>query len=696
MGTATHYENGEAQYDWRETDALGWYRGIDLLSASIEETPSSLRFTFEVADFESEQATPSRVGFTPYFEEWVRGVTFDLEGQPYTVGVIQDPFGGDMVLASLYDFSFPGVGNYYFPDFRTVAPAVPLESSAGWTGEIEKRWLRTPELIPLREGHVLENIRMFASNTGFSGAFTPCPDADTASPGSPPRVAICTATVVDDSGTEPIGRLEVVETPPGVGHIFMRMQAPYRFSNGLATTYLFEAQVYNLEAMADDVVLQVSEIPPGWDVRAPAIASFEGAGMQTIPIAVTVPFSHQHGSNHLMSLTAVSQLNQSAAIDQPFGVIFADPPQPAGHHNTLWFHAEDPCGEDFAGGQGCPRLYMNAAQDPEPLYRNSRWVDEVSSGSGVMISASNPAAPAKAFWDVRLAPSLRVGLELDAAKEGTLKFALRTGYDWTARIDAEVVLYDFASGSHTQLLQGSITDVALAAGTAKSIDITMIITADKLRYSPAPGQGLLLRINATDESGLPGNAKPGNVFFITDESTLSLPLLDFHEDVDLAGLEFSNLQIDRISERLKAVNPGKTTVFEFNVTNLGTGRATLDWTIAGPDHFVGWAKAAPSTSHLKANSSGVVIVRADVPKSAVDGETAELLLVGTSRQDANVQVFGRLVVAVREGADIPDEATAANALVGDAVSANDKQKESPGPGLLAALAALGLLVRRRR
>ncbi len=695
IGYITHYENGEPQWQWIDADDQGWYQNVDVQKVDITETEEDLVFTMRIGSMDVDQPPGAEAG--PAFEEFAHIIAFTLGGEEHHVGFVEDIFfDTGIVLAPLSKIDFSILGTLYFPRIFQSSPADTLADGAGWTASLPKSLFRTADLIPLREGMVLEDIRVGAleNEFTFSGTTAGCPNAQTDPPGLPFGGGWCYWTV-EDLSPDPAGLYEVELTPPGVGHLFLRMEAPIRLSNGLATTYLFEARLHNLEPIEDKVRLQVSDVPDGWEVRLPSTATFTGEAEQTIPIAVTVPFSHQHGASHFMELTAISTTDPTIVLEDGFGVIFADPPQPAGHHDTLWFHGEDPCGEQFNGGRGCPYVFMNAAKDPgDRRFFDSRVVDEYWQSTRFYepLDPSQAEEPARIDWVVDMSPSLGIGLDFDTSKPARFEVGLKFENDFQADLDAALVLYDFVDDRMTRLAEGS-TEAAFTAGTGSIVEFELDVLPDADLLPFQPGRTLVLFVNATDTSGLPWYVQRTDAAMLLDDTELQLPLIDYHEEVDLSGLSFADLQIKRLNHTFKGVNPGNTTLFGFQVDNLGQAKATLDWQIVGSDPFTSWATIQPVVTHVGAGKNGTVVVSVKAPADAVEGDAAELLLVGTSREDPDVQLFGRMTAYVVEDDEIPDESVHVQELVEEAEKQNKASKKSPLP-LVLVLAAL-LLARRR-
>ncbi len=681
LGYATHYENGEPSYHWVDAGEQGWYEVVDIVSATVDETASDIVFTLIPAGTGTDGPPAG-----PEFNEFVHGFSYEYKGETRHVAFFTDR-GDTPIIAHARSFEIFG-SNIVFPS-GWLRPAMELDGG-GWRGSLPKDTFRDENQIPMREGDVMEDIRVFAHDNDFfnSGPLIFGPPCAEPEPTGPALYGPCPWTAVDEMD----GSSFTVElTPPGVGHVFLRIDEPYRLSNGLATTYLFEADLHNLEAIDDTIVLQVSDLPNGWEVRHPATATFSGKGSQTIPIALTVPFSHQHGNSHYMRLSAISQHNESAIVESQFGIIFADPPQPAGHHDTLWFYGIDYCDGNFGG---CAQATMNAGSEPS----ENRWgrpVDEIPGDAGFRSPFTEPAQPAVRSWDIWLDPSLGIGLDFDLSRQGTLAVDIRFDDDWAGTLDAALMLerYDWENDdwSTTKLGSGQ-TDVTAGAGSTQSLQLAMdfLPAADLIPYQS--GQNLVLLLNATDTSGVPGYLKNGDATLLTPESWMQLPLIDYHEEVDLSGLDFAELTIERLNGTFRYVNPGGTTVFGFKVGNVGP-TATIDWELVGQEDMLDWATLTPASSRVPTDGNATVVVRVQPPADAEEGDVLELLLVGTERE-TGTPLYGRLTAYVTTEIELEDESAVAEQLEKEAAETADG-KDSPLP-LLLVVAGLGLAVLRRR
>ncbi len=660
---------------WETVGAYGWYPQADVLAASIKETGTHLIFDVTLAAIDNDpltEAPPSLDHPTTWLYEW----SFEFKGEQLVAGFERygdDP--DDVWFAILQREVRPG---YVSIHYRAVWSAESKSDEPGYRAVVPKFIIRDSDQVPIREGDRLEGLR-FSSRDGayFRSDLVPCPNTN---PQRPLEVIIgsdCGWRVRDLlQGGEELGDFEVKLTPPGVGHVFMRVDDPVRLSNGLATTYLFEAKVHNLGDAPDDLLVQVTNIPAKWEVHMPTVVSFSGKGDQTIPIAVTVPFEHQHGVEHFMELTVVSERDPTAAAKAMFGVVYADPAQPGGHHDTLYFHTSPDNG--YWG-------WMNTAQDD-------------GKGAKDTISAwSSEFIPNEQFaWEIWLSPNLDMGLDFDMSGVGELVFDLQTPTQFDGVVEASLELWDWKEDTRTPLVRGSTEASISGAPTTIRIDLAPEAAADLIESRP--GTNLVLRINAT--SAMPGVPMTSRVQetaqFLTQDASMRLPLIDYHDVVDLTGLHVAAFDMEALNDTHRSVNPGRTAAVAFNVSNLLDAPATIDWELKGAAPFTDWATLGTPTTYLRPSGNGTVVVRYQPPATATEEDIAEFVLIGRARADENQQVFARIAFFVETDKDIPDESAWAAGLEGDAEKANAlANKESPGLPLLLLLAVI-FFARRHR
>ncbi len=665
--------NGQVTEHWVDAAATGWYPMVDLLAAEITETQDNIQFSATLSGLEHQGTEPQQ--FFSYLV-WFR---FDLRGQ-------------DMVARMEY---------YAEPDFRDFSSFLVglydpesyfgIEYTSGWPLDIEgstlsvdmpKRYFRDQNLVPLREGDTLKHIRIWSVSSDFGRGgvlpfmFSGCPTVQD----TQVWIENCPLTAKDDiQGGDPVGDFTVELAPEGVGHLLMRADRPWRASNGLATTYLFEVELHNFDEEPDEVLLQAVDIPDQWEVLYPARVSFEGAGSVLIPVAATVPFAHDHGATNFMKLQGQSTKDASAATSTWLGVIFADPPQPAGHHDKLYLHARE--SNSFSG-------WMNTVKGIQ--------LGEGDTLTPNMASRESALGETGFGWSIRLDPRLATGLDFLMEGEVEGRFDLQLPVD----IEGARVTMDLVIRGETPVELASLeTTHTFAADQVTTVELKGRPSADADRVPLADGN-MYLDLWVRGEPGpasMPLSFFADRALLFVEEAVIELPLDDYHDEVDLDGLFLNafNIAGDRT---FSYVNPGNTLAFVFNVTNLLSEPQTVSWELTGTN--TEWGTVSPTSTAVPASGDGQVVVRVTAPSGALEGDAAELLLVGTSQEDPDRQVFVRLTALVSEEIEVADETHLAEE-VERAVSEQNKALDKDSPGfeiiaVIAGLAAVALMLRKKQ
>jgi hypothetical protein len=152
------------------------------------------------------------------------------------------------------------------------------------------------------------------------------------------------------------------------GRARLASENPTRSSNGEATTFVYQVEAISAMAGNETFQLAASGLPAGWEAKLPAQHILvPGNSSVLFPVLLTVPFAHAHGTYQKFLLELRSQSDPGSVGRIQLGVRFSNPPQPAGHHNTLWLHAQASTNDPTFGavntvfGGGEQLLYMNAA-----------------------------------------------------------------------------------------------------------------------------------------------------------------------------------------------------------------------------------------------------------------------------------------------------------------------------------------------
>ncbi len=642
-------------YVWSPGEQTGWYPYVDLVGASVEEpTDDTIRFGVDVVSTDAEGSEPQEVDALRF--EFL----FTYHGENRSVLLTHIVSSGETV-ASLRTLD----GDRWRVDFTVEA----VQAEDGWYVDIPKFQFRDARLVPLRAGDVLEDVRVHSWTVLWS-TYSPC----LMRPETPPRCwkardAVQDATVLGD--------YEVVRSPPNVGHLELTAAEPLRSSNGLATTYIFELTLYNLEPEADRVLMAVDRVPDDWQMNMPLVVEVAGDSSVRIPVAASVPFTHLHGQENYVNVTATSQRDPEVEATQTIGVVWTQTPQPAGHHPVLYLHG--------VGGSA----WMNTlAEDPdgEPDARTTAQSTSINFGL-------DEAAYSFTFR-VPLDPPLQSGLDFDLNRPMGAIVAL----DFPVEVEPTVAV---------RLLIHNQTDVTTIIGSAEypasptnGVEVYELAPAvnpeaDRVPYGRDSNLRLEVTVNFTQEGGgfLPGDEENPAPRLVPAESEIHLPLVEFVELPDEALLSsLTKFALSARTETEKRVNPGETAAFGFVVENNGEERETIDWKLFGSN--TAWATVHPRASNVPAGGNATVAVTIVPPEHAVEGEHAQILLFGQSRDDPNAQVFVQVLAQVTTVEDLESEDDLARSLRGEA-DAGDAQRV-PVPWIVPFIALVASLWLARR
>ncbi len=661
---------------WQNAGQAGMYPNADLTDLTFSETQDDLIIKATFAD-----DAPTGIEPTKFYSLRIH---FDFELHGFQMAGLMELYQRE----DLQEYSYMVIGipdsNDWFWGLTPLSFAQAEYDGGMATVQFPKELFRSPDFKPLREGDVISNIHARASEGSFNnviGGFSVgglCSDTTTENPFQISKA--CGWRVRDsmNDGTA-MGDFEILLTPEGVGHLMTIAELPYRASNGLATTYVYNLTVFNFDDEPDTVALQAVEVPKGWEVLHPATVHFDGEGHKSVPVAVSVPFVHKHGESESFSLQALSSRDASVEVSSRLGVFFTDPPQPAGHHDTLFFHA--------------------AEDNPWYLWMNT-WEDDPEGESEFLDSndQSNSLVPLErtSWWHLWLRPGRMIGLDFDTSEPAELTAILHSDLDRTATASAQLFVWGDEGIALTEAIEVAV-DLKSSNSVELKLSLPMLPEADRLE--PFSGN-LLLRFGMqaddlplTDVGFLNPELRP--IRLAAEGSNLVLPLLDYHEEVDLSGLDLNVFTVEA-EHTFKEVNPGRTAAFVFNITNRLSATQTLVWTLSG-DHAE-WASVEPAETVVPGGGSGQVVVRVRVPETATLDDAAELLLRGTVKGDESQQVFVRMSALVSTEGDIADEEDVALQAAANIEDQNERLgKKSPvAPWLVFAAIGVALLVRRRR
>lgn len=489
--------------------------------------------------------------------------------------------------------------------------------------------------------------------------------------------------------------LEIVHGIQQTGHARLRSDVPYRASNGEATTFLYEVTAVNIGDEQDIFTLQATDMPAAWDVTLPIQDLVLGAGKQTtLPVLVSVPFAHKHGDVDTMVLEMHSTSDAQSIGRMELGIRYVDPPQPAGHHDTVHFHSNvqeaaptDPCAHVCYFSD---EAYMNTLQE-DPLDTGNP-VPARNYGTNV----NETGAHSRFQWELPLSPALRLGLDFDIDETGTLTFPVETTAPFQeAFLRGALIRYgptevqdgqtdQFFFFQETTILAEFRSDPTdMGPNSDHTFEATLVPTpeSDYIPYDPANQLSLVVRLEGTSAPGTVRSAQP----VMLPGGSMTLPLLEYHDPVDDLFGDLTGPVMTVLDRAQRIQNPGDLALFHVELRDAGDGAGTYRLSTAGihPE----WASfPAGKTVELPEDGTVTVPVQVRIPDDAFDGETADLFVQAVHADDETLRALARMVVDVDTDTDHPD----------DSDVHVDTVRDTPGVSVVAALALLGAALATRR
>ena len=657
-------------------------QNVDLVGLGVAaESPEAVSFFLDVTDLRADSET-----MLP-FADPVYELHFTFGKRAYRI-LAALPLSGP---ASVDAEPFVRLQEMEGRRWRSVAEgeAAPDETADRIVLTVPRQAIVDQDQAPLDQGASLEGMSAVATALGFRFF-----DLD---PGGQ-RVAAGTPYAQDrapDDGTAPAYVLTTGEDLQD-GMLFSASDDPVRWTNGDASTLGYTVRATNRGDAGLEARVSLEGLPATWTALYPERVAVPAQESVDLTFLVTIPFSHVHGQ--LQEFMAVLS-TEGAFTKTRLGVYWPEIPQPAGHHGTLRFHgataAPDAAGFDvlFERSEG----WMNAA---------TAEVDGEDEGAPLRAFVAPPqggAAALNAFWDVPLAPALRMGLDFDLTRTGLLSLEIQTPAPLAeVRLQAELVLDRVnASGGFEEetVLASGASD--LLSGTQSGplrfeIPLKVAPAADDVPYdaSARPDLHLEVRMQAVMAPGVPFGPSASEPRIVPASSSLTLPLFEYHDTLASPVVTDRSLALMPVEGgQAKEVNPGKTTVFRSTLRYEGGFADEFAFLLTGTN--TGWAQVVGDARvRLEPGEERLVAVTVTAPRDARPPDVAELTLVVRSTSNAAVEGRAGFVATVTTDRDIPDEADEAKRLGGELT----EPKESPATplgALAAAVAACALALRGR-
>ncbi len=207
------------------------------------------------------------------------------------------------------------------------------------------------------------------------------------------------------------------------GTVRLHSPAPVRWSNGGATTFVFEVIAANDGPEAETLTFTVSNVPDGWLVADIPAVQLQPNEERAIPLPVRVPSSHEHGGDPRFLVEAYGK-NGVGRIE--LGVHYPAIPQPTGHHSEVYIHTrtqdvwivEEALYNTLGGSLG-EVAYMNTMDDHDGDEDVAVMGAKETIGAELdnVLDGEVPEYGVIYQWAIPLSPSLRVGLQTDAVND---------------------------------------------------------------------------------------------------------------------------------------------------------------------------------------------------------------------------------------------------------------------------------------
>ncbi len=444
--------------------------------------------------------------------------------------------------------------------------------------------------------------------------------------------------------------------PERRGDIELYVEHQFRGSNGAATTYVYDVSARN-EGTTDHMVRLTTSGPAEWIIRAPFEVMVPAGQTIEFPVAVTVPFSHQHGTFETVTVRTVAEDETEASAQMH--VYWHDPPQPGGHH---------------------ARVALKTAFD-YPLFDTNPAPGSGSVTPWSSTSASTgPLRDVAARWWFGLAPYRTVGLDFDSAGAviGETTFEVPEASD--VRVTGRLLMSD------ERTVVAEQTQEHTWSQGSHMVSWNMPIQAGIDQFPPDQGGNLefefVLEHKITDPSaGLVYDMAPKPAIHFAD-NWFKLPLSDYHEVIDLNAIGVARLSLYTPSSA-RLVNPEEVAIIPFAVANHASAERRLEWTLETNADWITMQTPPARLGPGKNATFAVVASPGDLP----DGTIAQVLLIAKD-VETGIESFGRVAVTVTTGQDLVDERLLTP-------KDNSPVKESPLP-LTMLMAALWFGAQRRR
>lgn len=344
------------------------------------------------------------------------------------------------------------------------------------------------------------------------------------------------------------------------GNLVAGSSDPVRWTNGEATTFVYRIRLTNLQAGDLGVTMSYAGTQPNWQVAFSDRFIVPGDSAINVTFHVAIPFNHQHNALHPFEVHFTTPDNAHTATAR-LGVFWPPIPQPAGHHNELWFHSQQRPTTNPFDPQNEVHAWVSAANAQADVR------DEMLPVPPDVVRPPDQAGRMEAAWRMLLEPSLRMGLDFDLTKTGQgtilmdfpvlvqnpeLELSIR-------HYDRRFIIPRVTTISHTTVSLGAdasgLTEFTLP-------EIVLREKADLIRYVEAAD----LEFNVTLRGTIPSvgfvHLEEATPRLIVDGSGMTLPMFEYHDPLDATFFTDASATVE-IGElgSAREVNAGKKIVY---------------------------------------------------------------------------------------------------------------------------------------
>lgn len=448
---------------------------------------------------------------------------------------------------------------------------------------------------------------------------------------------------------------------------------PIRFSNGEATTYHWPVLVSNRGASQMELVVS-TKATGDFTVHAPQTILVAADSQVVVDVFATAPFAHEHGAVREV-LVSVDGGGNHAKL--PLVVKYLDVPQPAGHHDTVFFHTSGADG-------GAAFNWFDTRREPEQSTEPESPLGSVTCFDGsTQTDGRGVAFP--------LFPELVIGVDAridePAIMTGTFTNHIphAEGEFFARFYTYDTVTENPYSTPFNPASKDSVSMVLPATTASSSTDFAFALPVPEIldRLEPGAQQNLAIQVGFCD--GRPPSSdfgphaaerEAGLRMRISDVSVV-LPFDEYHDEIPIdVG---RGITVD-VGQAKRTAAPGAVVLWNIHTDGEATGELGIN--------TLGLHSELLQIHGERFHVSDTIPVSITVPENQGDMLEAivEVYLVDEPQRRAAL----RLVVDIDETSTNDDRR-----LVEDL----QPQVESPGPPVLAvlvALVAVAFILRQRR